>query len=208
MGSGFCAGHFLTHIGKCILYLAGKKDKIDITEKTVEEVMGSTFLSKIDIEKVRHLRNIEIPLEKTKRKHLILTGKNGSGKTSVLNAIAVEFQKQMVDADVEHKREDGKKADKPMPDWPIKDTEGNSYFVQMMKANQSQRLLKYVKQFNKIIKRSSTPIPYRIGFVNDKKMEDETELDAKDVKDLASLWKSLCKELGAEENSVSYVARA
>ena len=47
----------------------------------------------------------------------------------------------------------------------------------------------YVKQFNKIIKRSSTPIPYRIGFVNDKKMEDETELDAKDVKDLASLWK-------------------
>ena len=149
MGSGFCAGHFLTHIGKCILYLAGKKDKIDITEKTVEEVMGSTFLSKIDIEKVRHLRNIEIPLEKTKRKHLILTGKNGSGKTSVLNAIAVEFQKQMVDADVEHKREDGKKADKPMPDWPIKDTEGNSYFVQMMKANQSQRLLKYVKQFNK-----------------------------------------------------------
>jgi hypothetical protein len=66
----------------------------------------------------------------------------------------------------------------------------------------------YVKQFNKIIKRSSTPIPYRIGFVNDKKMEDETELDAKDVKDLASLWKLLCKELGAEENSVSYVARA
>ena len=151
MGSGFCAGHFLTHIGKCILYLAGKKDKIDITEKTVEEVMGSTFLSKIDIEKVRHLRNIEIPLEKTKRKHLILTGKNGSGKTSVLNAIAVEFQKQMVDADVEHKREDGKKADKPMPDWSIKDTEGNSYFVQMMKANQSQRLLKYVKQFNKYV---------------------------------------------------------
>lgn len=50
----------------------------------------------------------------------------------------------------------------------------------------------YVKQFNKIIKRSSTPIPYRIGFVNDKKMEDETELDAKDVKDLASLWKSPC----------------
>lgn len=71
-----------------------------------------------------------------------------------------------------------------------------------------EKNMAYVKQFNKIIKRSSTPIPYRIGFVNDKKMEDETELDAKDVKDLASLWKSLCKELGAEENSVSYVARA
>ena len=66
----------------------------------------------------------------------------------------------------------------------------------------------YVKQFNKIIKRSSTPIPYRIGFVNDKKMEDETELNAKDANDLAELWQSLCKELRAEENSVSYVARA
>ena len=45
-----------------------------------------------------------------------------------------------------------------------------------------EKNMAYVKQFNKIIKRSSTPIPYRIGFVNDKKMEDETELDAKDVK--------------------------
>lgn len=58
------------------------------------------------------------------------------------------------------------------------------------------------------LKRATKPIPYLIGFVNDKKMEDETELNAKDANDLAELWQSLCKELRAEENSVTYVARA
>lgn len=65
-----------------------------------------------------------------------------------------------------------------------------------------------IKDFKNNVKRATKPIPYLIGFVNDKKMEDETELDAKDVKDLAELWQSLCKELGAKKNSVTYVARA
>ncbi len=51
--------------------------------------MEQTFFTSINIEKVRHLENISIPLDKEKRKHLILTGKNGSGKTSVLEAIVV-----------------------------------------------------------------------------------------------------------------------
>ncbi len=46
--------------------------------------MEDIFITDILIEHVRHLRNIHIPLSKTSRKHLILTGKNGSGKTSVL----------------------------------------------------------------------------------------------------------------------------
>ncbi|HFJ9279681.1 AAA family ATPase [Bacillus cereus] len=37
--------------------------------------------------KVRHLKNVSIPLSKETRKHLILTGKNGSGKTSLLEGI-------------------------------------------------------------------------------------------------------------------------
>ena len=64
-----------------------------------------------------------------------------------------------------------------------------------------------IMEFKNNIKRSTTPIPYLIGFVNDKKMEDETELNAKDANDLAELWQSLCKELRTEENSVTYVAR-
>lgn len=45
------------------------------------------FITDIDINNVRHLKNINIHLSVKERKHLILTGKNGSGKTSVLNAI-------------------------------------------------------------------------------------------------------------------------
>lgn len=49
--------------------------------------MADTFLTGIEIKKVRHLQNISIPLSAEKRKHLILTGKNGSGKTSVLERL-------------------------------------------------------------------------------------------------------------------------
>ncbi|MBO6179526.1 MAG: AAA family ATPase [Selenomonadaceae bacterium] len=43
------------------------------------------FITKIHIDKVRNLENITIDLSKEKRQHLLLTGKNGSGKTSLLN---------------------------------------------------------------------------------------------------------------------------
>lgn len=58
--------------------------------------MEQTFFTSINIEKVRHLENISIPLDKEKRKHLILTGKNGSGKTSVLEAIVVYVQNNIL----------------------------------------------------------------------------------------------------------------
>lgn len=46
------------------------------------------YITEIMIESVRHLKNIRIPISSDKMKHVILTGKNGSGKTSVLDAIA------------------------------------------------------------------------------------------------------------------------
>jgi predicted ATP-dependent endonuclease of OLD family len=49
--------------------------------------MTDTFISSIKINRIRHLKDIDIPLSKTESKHLILTGKNGSGKTSVLEKI-------------------------------------------------------------------------------------------------------------------------
>lgn len=54
--------------------------------------MESTFVTEIQIQNVRHLSQITIPLSKEKRKHLIITGKNGSGKTSVLEALKDFFQ--------------------------------------------------------------------------------------------------------------------
>ena len=51
--------------------------------------MGShcNYITKIKINSVRHLKNIEIPLSENERQHLIITGKNGSGKTSLLEAL-------------------------------------------------------------------------------------------------------------------------
>lgn len=54
--------------------------------------MDHAFITEIHIVDVRHLHNIKIPLSRTERKHLILTGKNGSGKTSVLKSLTVFLQ--------------------------------------------------------------------------------------------------------------------
>lgn len=66
----------------CIIH---KKDKrMDRMESNMEKI----FISNIKINKVRHLENIEIKLSDQEAKHLIITGKNGSGKTSLLNSVA------------------------------------------------------------------------------------------------------------------------
>jgi len=54
--------------------------------------MENAFVTEIKIHKVRHLHDITIPLSTDIRKHLILTGKNGSGKTSVLEEAAAYLQ--------------------------------------------------------------------------------------------------------------------
>ncbi|MDX8376650.1 MAG: AAA family ATPase [Mariprofundales bacterium] len=46
-----------------------------------------SFIQKIHIKHVRHLKNLTIELDDKKKINLILTGKNGSGKTSVLLAM-------------------------------------------------------------------------------------------------------------------------
>lgn len=46
--------------------------------------MTENYIKKIFVEHSRNLENLEIPLSETTRQHLILTGKNGSGKTSLL----------------------------------------------------------------------------------------------------------------------------
>jgi len=56
----------------------------------------SNFITEIKIEKVRHLEDINIFLGEEK-KHLILTGKNGSGKTSVLESLNTRFEHQLSD---------------------------------------------------------------------------------------------------------------
>ena len=52
-----------------------------------EKENTDVFITQLDINEVWELRDIHIPLSQTERKHLILTGKNGSGKTTVLNEV-------------------------------------------------------------------------------------------------------------------------
>lgn len=49
--------------------------------------MDNYFITNVNINNVRNLEKIDIPLSDNEKKHLILTGKNGSGKTTVLNSI-------------------------------------------------------------------------------------------------------------------------
>lgn len=56
----------------------------------VGDIVDKTFMTELRINHVRHLKDITIPLSDSQPKHLILTGKNGSGKTSVLRS-TVDF---------------------------------------------------------------------------------------------------------------------
>lgn len=50
--------------------------------------MEHIFITNLAIKKIRHLKNIFIPLSEERIRHVILTGKNGSGKTSVVETLA------------------------------------------------------------------------------------------------------------------------
>ena len=67
----------------CRLLIVLCLDKV----KGMRTGMENIFITKLTLEKVRNLDYVEIPLAKDKKKHLIFTGKNGSGKTTILNSI-------------------------------------------------------------------------------------------------------------------------
>lgn len=50
------------------------------------------FITEVKIDELRHLSNIVITLNPEKRQHLMITGKNGSGKTSLLLALQQYLQ--------------------------------------------------------------------------------------------------------------------
>ena len=68
----------------------GYTDKpiVQNSEKVYDaSLMKDVFIKNIHVDKVRHLSDFNIVLSKEERKHLIITGKNGSGKTSLLEAM-------------------------------------------------------------------------------------------------------------------------
>lgn len=59
--------------------------------------MEQLFITNLEIKKVRHLKNVSISLDEKQKKHLIFTGKNGSGKTSVIEALAQHINNVFTD---------------------------------------------------------------------------------------------------------------
>lgn len=97
--------------------------------------MERIFLSCIMIQNVRHLHHITIPISEKEPMHLILTGKNGSGKTSMLEAIAGYLDHLMTVNDF---------TDVPLGSVVyVEDFENNNKIVQgiLLKFNQDLKIL-------------------------------------------------------------------
>lgn len=62
----------------------------------------SRYITNIHVNKLFHLNNISIPIADEKYPHLIITGKNGSGKTVLLNALADLLDKTKEDKDLSY----------------------------------------------------------------------------------------------------------
>ncbi|CAA0250082.1 AAA family ATPase [Tenacibaculum maritimum] len=63
--------------------------------------MNESFITSITVNESRNIRNLDIPLSRERRQHLILTGKNGSGKTSLL----LELNKYLAQVDKGHSKD-------------------------------------------------------------------------------------------------------
>lgn len=53
----------------------------------------NSYITQIHINDLYHLHNLTIKIENPSCSNLIITGKNGSGKTVLLNAIANQLEK-------------------------------------------------------------------------------------------------------------------
>ena len=79
--------------------------------------MKQIYIQNIKINKVRHLEKIHLPVGDNGCKHIILTGKNGSGKTSVLDAMATFINSVTVGKDPEQLIEDMEGSERAIKFW-------------------------------------------------------------------------------------------
>lgn len=61
----------------------------------------SNYITSIHVNQIFHLKDLNIPVSTDKKQHLLLTGKNGSGKTSLMNAMMEFIEKVYVDKNLE-----------------------------------------------------------------------------------------------------------
>ncbi len=99
--------------------------------------MEQLFITNITIKKVRHLHDITIPLSNKGIRHLILTGKNGSGKTSVTEALANYISHVCTDKYFEDRQEWTDSAEK-QKDLALQKKESEAEYL-MLKACYDER---------------------------------------------------------------------
>ena len=95
----------------------------------------SRYIKNIHIKQVRHLSNINIPLEKEDYPHLMITGKNGSGKTSLLNAIANHIERVANDS---YKYFENYEGHIEYFENELKENPQNTFFIEQLKFYKNQ----------------------------------------------------------------------
>lgn len=112
--------------------------------------MERLFITNLTIEKVRYLRDISIPLSENRIKHLILTGKNGSGKTSVVEALSEHLNNVFTDQYFEDK-ESWLESDRKRRDAAVQDKIGESEILKLeKKVHETEEDLKYSRRGLKV----------------------------------------------------------
>ena len=95
----------------------------------------SRYIKNIHINKVRHLKDINIPLDKEDYPHLMITGKNGSGKTSLLNAIANHIERVANDS---YKYFENYEGHIEYFENELKENPQNTFFIEQLKFYKNQ----------------------------------------------------------------------
>ncbi len=112
-------------------------------KKASKSLAKNIFISEFQINKVRHLENINIPINKEKLKHLIFTGDNGSGKTSVLEECKNYLQKLLELPKKILFSEEGKKIFLEQKDAPLHFTLNENLLTFRLKYEIGNFVLKY-----------------------------------------------------------------
>ena len=114
--------------------------------------MNQHFITKLHISQVRHLKDIDIPISETECKHLILTGKNGSGKTSVLKGLAAYLSKFFLDPSSKESFRIYKERMQQLPEEILHTSKDSPEYTALLNR------LEHATQFVKTYEQGVTPI--------------------------------------------------
>ncbi len=129
--------------------------------------MEQLYITNIEINKVRHLKNIAVSLRENQIRHLVLTGKNGSGKTSVVEALARYLHNLSTDQFFVNKES-----------WLV-DAQIRKKDVEQRGGGQEEivKLEKEIQQYNEALQQSRNGLNMKKVSLSDEEMNEIAELE-------------------------------